>query len=152
MNTPKSQDTIYEQRCALAVGLARMTLAAGGSAGVEWKDDGEWPVIYIDTEGGQISFHVSDDDQWMLAGLPDYNKGWDGKYTGRTGSWCLKLSKDPVARKIEGFEELEAQARDALSPMSYRRWMIEARKLGADRDVADGAVMALLASYAKRWS
>jgi len=151
MSNPKSQDTIYEQRCALAVALARMTLAAGGSAGVEWKEDGEWPVLYIDTEAGQISYHISDDDQWMLADLPDYDKGWDGKYTGRTGSWCLKLSKDPVARQIDGFDELDRMAQNKLSPMSYKRWQIEARKLGADRDVADAAVLAILEGYARRW-
>lgn len=151
MSIPKSQETIYTQRCALAVALARMTLAAGGSAGVEWKDDGEWPALYIDTEAGQISYHISDEDQHLLKGLPDYNKGWDGKYTGRTGEWCLKLSREPVARQIEGFKELDEVAALRLSPVAYRRWQIEARKLGADTDVTDGAVMAILASYAKRW-
>jgi hypothetical protein len=78
-------NTAYTQRTIAAVAFAHTVLSLGGSAGVglDSREDqpAEWRVVlYIDTTAGQMSWHISPEDQHMLEGLPKYNATWDGVY------------------------------------------------------------------------
>ncbi|MBO9428059.1 hypothetical protein [Sulfitobacter sp. R18_1] len=88
----------YSERAAAAVAMARFALMSGYNAGVgrdsneDWDD--EWRVVlYVDTPGGQVSWHISPDDQHFLEGLPNYEGDWDGTFLSRDGSF-LKWDQD----------------------------------------------------------
>lgn len=89
----KPDHSLYSQRCACAVGMARMALALGFEAGVGVDALTSRPVLFIDTPNGQVSFHVYDKDRWMLAGLPAYKKPWNGKFRGTELAWCIWETK-----------------------------------------------------------
>lgn len=78
-------NTAYSQRAIVAVTLAHTVLSYGGRAGIGRDDREDQPdawrvVLYVDTHAGQLSWHISPDDQPMLEGLPIYGGKWDGTY------------------------------------------------------------------------
>lgn len=148
---------VYQQRAALSVALAWMTLRAGGSAGrgfdceMERKstEPGWGHVLYIHTPAGdQISYHFSPPDAHLLDGLPPYGDPWDGSFKGRETFWIDQFK--PVI-PVRG-DTAEETARKRLSPMSLRRWTIERDKLEVDPDVTPETREAILMGYARRWS
>lgn len=81
-------DAVYSERNRLAAAFARMAFAAGFKAGKGVDpDETKWPVVYVDTPNGQVSWHIAESDQSALEGLPQYNGEWDGKFTARDPAW-----------------------------------------------------------------
>ncbi|MEL4071714.1 hypothetical protein WKW50_16335 [Ochrobactrum sp. GPK 3] len=83
----------YSERAYAAAGMARMALALGYKAGIgqdnNEESDPEWRVVlYVDTPKGQVSWHIAPHDQWVLDGLPQYDKPWDGTIRSRDGSYA----------------------------------------------------------------
>lgn len=151
---PKSSETIYTQRAALAIALARMTLMGGGRAGIKPANvnAGEWAVLYIDLpNGSQLSFHISQEDDPLLAGLPLYAGEWDGTYLGRGADWLEAIPLPTQFEQLATIELAHAVACRRLSGHALRRWHIEQRKLQADTDVLPEVAAQILMGYAQRW-
>jgi len=151
------QNDVYQQRAALSVALAWMTIKAGGKAGRGFDKDissrGSEPgwghVLYIETPGGdQISYHFVPTDAHLLDGLPEYGEPWDGSFNGRETWWVDQYR--PV-KPVDGMCAAEI-ANERLSPVSLRRFRIEQAKLEADTDVTPEAREMILMGYATRWS
>lgn len=90
-------DNVYSQRNELAVALAKLTIATGGSAGRGLdgaSEDREWAhVVYIDLpDGTQVSWHMAPDDVHLLDGLPTYPGAWDGTFIGRAAGWTKDVA------------------------------------------------------------
>ena len=66
-----------------------MSLSAGFNAGVVAGTESNWPVIYVDSPNGQVSWHIADQDSEVLCGLPLYNGQWDQAYRAREKAWCV---------------------------------------------------------------
>lgn len=151
---PKSADTIYTQRAALAVALARMVLMQGGQAGIRPANvtASEWAILYIDLpDGSQLSFHISQDDDHLLEGLPLYAGEWDGTYLGRESDWLKAIPMPTPFEQIATIELAHAVACRRLSGHALNRWHIEQRKLKADTDVLPEVAAQILMGYARRW-
>lgn len=85
--------SIYSERAAIAVALARMALSSGFAAGTgidnnEGNDPAWRVVLYIDLPTGQVSWHIAPNDQHLLVDLPKYPKQWDGTFEGRGTDFC----------------------------------------------------------------
>lgn len=76
----KLQD-VYTERNKVVALLARIYPSGIGKTAIEgWAP--EWHnVVYIDTPAGQMSWHYHDRDAYLFAGLPFYEKAWDGHTT-----------------------------------------------------------------------
>jgi hypothetical protein len=102
-------DSIYSERNRLAVAFARMALAAGFKAGTGVDpDETKWPVVYVETPNGQVSWHIASHDADILSGLPVYEGQWDGTYRARKADWCVwdqNESLQVVARAALGEKE-----------------------------------------------
>jgi hypothetical protein len=102
-------DSIYSERNRLAVAFARMALAAGFKAGTGVDpDETKWPVVYVETPNGQVSWHIASHDADILSGLPVYEGQWDGTYRARKADWCVwdqNESLQAVARAALGEKE-----------------------------------------------
>jgi hypothetical protein len=102
-------DSIYSERNRLAVAFARMALAAGFKAGTGVDpDETKWPVVYVETPNGQVSWHIASHDADILSGLPVYEGQWDGTYRARKADWCVwdqNESLQAVARAALGEED-----------------------------------------------
>jgi len=88
-------DSIYSERNRLAVAFARMALAAGFKAGTGVDpDETKWPVVYVETPNGQVSWHIASHDADILSGLPVYEGQWDGTYRARkAGAFGIKTNR-----------------------------------------------------------
>jgi len=149
---PKSADTIYTQRAALAVAVARMILMQGGRAGTKPPEPGGWPVLYIDLpDGSQLSYHFSSVDAHLLEGLPPYSGEWDGTFLGRGSDWLKAIPMPAPLDMVTTISMAEAVAFERLSPVALRRWGIERKKLEADTDVLPEVAAQILMGYARRW-
>lgn len=72
---------VYAERNAVVCALARAMHAAGSTVG--WARDerdetGGWPVLYIDTPAGQVSWHLPKDE------LPEWVEPYEGSWDGHT--------------------------------------------------------------------
>ena len=95
-------DSIYSERNRLAVAFARMALAAGFKAGTGVDpDETKWPVVYVETPNGQVSWHIASHDADILSGLPVYEGQWDGTYRARKADWCVWDQNEPLRTEIE---------------------------------------------------
>ncbi len=80
-------DLAYDERNRVVAAMAKMGVALGWTCGIgrhaaheEW--DPEWlNIVYIETPAGQASWHIHDRDLPLFAGLPRYEKPWDGHTT-----------------------------------------------------------------------
>lgn len=148
----KSSDTIYTQRAALAVALARMILMQGGRAGFcTGKSMDDWPVLYIDLpDGKQISFHISREDSRLLEGLPTYTGEWNGTYLGRGSEWLEAIPMPTDFERVVTVEIADAVARRRLKGHALNRWYVERKKLQADTDILPEVAAQILMGYAER--
>jgi len=89
----KKIDTVYAERNRLAIAFARMAIAAGFRAGKGF-DPGKWPVVYVETPNGQVSWHIAESEASALEGLPEYSGEWDGSYRARDANWCVWDQED----------------------------------------------------------
>ena len=71
-------DDAYFDRNLLALAFARMALDRGWTAGVRTDpDDPDWPILYVDTPHGQVSWHLPA-REFDLSAWPAYPGTWDG--------------------------------------------------------------------------
>jgi hypothetical protein len=95
-------DSIYSERNRLAAAFARMALAAGFKAGTGVDpDETKWPVVYVETPNGQVSWHIASHDADILNGLPVYDGQWDGTYRARKADWCVWDQNEPLLSENE---------------------------------------------------
>lgn len=83
-----SKDDVYEQRNLTAIAFASMVADVYGERGAGWYNDrerpgtGPWPVVFLETEYGQIGWHVPPEREELLARTPIPNRkpsdGYDG--------------------------------------------------------------------------
>lgn len=71
-------NAIYRERNTLVAHLAAVYPSA-----LAWNDPDEpdWAVVYIETEAGQLSWHVSPDDIDLFKNVERKNIVWDGHDT-----------------------------------------------------------------------
>lgn len=91
-------NAVYSQRNELAVAFALAAIEAGWNAGrgfdmdMPGADVNDWGhVVYVDTPGGQVSWHIAPDDVHLLAPLPQYDGEWDGTFRARESGWTGRL-------------------------------------------------------------
>jgi len=74
----EDKDEAYRQRNHLVAALARLFPSGVRATNIEgWSPD--WHgCVYIDLPSGQISYHYHDSQAHLFAGLPPYDKPWDG--------------------------------------------------------------------------
>lgn len=89
----KKIDSVYAERNRLAIAFARMALAAGFRAG-KGVDPGKWPVVYVETPNGQVSWHIAESEADALECLPEYPGKWDGTYRAKDANWCVWDQED----------------------------------------------------------
>ena len=69
----KSSEAYMDRNLCVQV-MARMAQKLGYNMGI--KENGEWPILYIDLPTGQVSWHISKPD---LKGIfQTYLEDWDG--------------------------------------------------------------------------
>ena len=74
MEYESKPDEAYLDRNLCVQVMARMAQKLGYNVGV--KENGDWPILYIDLPTGQVSWHILKAD---IAGIfPEYHKEWDG--------------------------------------------------------------------------
>lgn len=67
----RDNDTNYEQRARLVLMALGRAVAQGYTAGIRIDPESpEWPVVYIELPGGQVSWH-----------MPQHKQPWDGHTT-----------------------------------------------------------------------
>lgn len=82
INASNARDHAYRERNILVVLLARLALSLGQRAGVGYDPkEPAWPVVFIETSAGQVSWHFSPEDAALAADLPRYEGRWDGHTT-----------------------------------------------------------------------
>ena len=73
MRFESSSDEAYLDRNLCVQVMARMAQKLGYNVGI--RENGDWPILYIDLPTGQVSWHISKTD---IAGIfPEYQKEWD---------------------------------------------------------------------------
>ncbi len=78
MSNQSRPEEAYFDRNQLALAFARMALRAGWTAGLGVEpEDSDWPVLYVDTPEGQISWHLPASEV-DLETWPNYPGSWDG--------------------------------------------------------------------------
>ena len=104
-------DGVYSERNRLAAAFARIALAAGFKAGKGVDpDETKWPVVYVETPNGQVSWHIASRDADILKGLPDYEGQWDGTWRARYADWCRWPRKARRAKaRDKDFAELQVE-------------------------------------------
>ena len=115
-------DAVYSERNRLAAALARMALAAGFKAGKGVDpDETKWPVIYVDTPNGQVSWHIAEADAHVLEGLPQYGEQWDGTFKARDAAWPVwPITNLVAAARREGIEEAAKRLIEKYQSMVIR--------------------------------
>lgn len=74
MEYESNPDEAYLDRNLCVQVMARMARQLGYNAGI--RENGDWPILYIDLPTGQVSWHIPKAD---IAGIsPEYHKEWDG--------------------------------------------------------------------------
>ena len=102
-------NAVYSERNRLASAFARMALVAGFKAGKGVDpDETKWPVVYVETPNGQVSWHIAEQDADVLSGLPEYGGEWDGQFRSRDPMWPVWEITPPITAKDARIEKLEA--------------------------------------------
>jgi len=119
----KALDEVYGERNQLVAAVARFALNKPGAfwfAGLgkhqpegdpNW--DPEWTnVVFVDSPGGQLSWHVHDRDLPLFDGLPAYLTAWDGHTTEEKYARLAKVVKTMAAARPA--DEISALAKDMI--------------------------------------
>ena len=136
-------DAVYSERNRLAAAFARMALAAGFKAGKGVDpDETKWPVVYVDTPNGQVSWHIAESDQDVLEGLPQYDGEWDGTFTAREPLWPVWLAADLIATaRRDALAEIK-QDTDELIEQGRQDGMEQAAKIALAMSISSPSVIA----------
>lgn len=134
----------YTERAAVAVTLAKAinhmgyhNKVAGMGIDAEAKSLDWANVLYIDTLGGQISFHIAPHDMHLTKGLPDYPKVWDGTYRSRSGTYAkIDYSKDALSAYKEELLRIAEAVGEPEDPFSA--WELIAPLFPDETDLPTG--------------
>ena len=74
MKYESKPDEAYLDRNLCVQVMARMAQKLRYNVGV--KENGDWPILYINLPTGQVSWHISKTD--IVGIFPAYLKEWDG--------------------------------------------------------------------------
>ena len=74
MEYESKPDEAYLDRNLCVQVMTRMAQKLGYNVGV--KENGDWPILYIDLPTGQVSWHIPAAE--LVRALPEYNGKWDG--------------------------------------------------------------------------
>ena len=99
MITEEKLNSVYKERALAVVKMAQLALQLGyvvtrrepSSCGKEWG------VLYVELPEGQVSWHFSEEDSYMITQFPvDNSAKWDGRFNGRdvefmTGEYYAKI-------------------------------------------------------------
>ena len=99
MEYESKPDEAYLDRNLCVQVMARMARQLGYNAGI--RENGDWPILYIDLPTGQVSWHILKAD---IAGIsPEYHKEWDGHDVEIKRMRLIEFIKSKENReKIEG--------------------------------------------------
>ena len=99
MEYESKPDEAYLDRNLCVQLMARMAQKLGYNVGV--KENGDWPILYINLPTGQVSWHIPKAD---IAGIsPEYHKEWDGHDVEIKRMRLIEFIKSEENReKIEG--------------------------------------------------
>jgi len=99
MGYESKPDEAYLDRNLCVQVIARMAQKLGYNVGI--KENGDWPILYIDLPTGQVSWHIPKAD---IAGIsPEYHKEWDGHDVEIKRMRLIEFIKSKENReKIEG--------------------------------------------------
>ncbi|GAA0975986.1 hypothetical protein Q7689_00665 [Nocardiopsis tropica] len=91
-------DAVYRERAALIAHLAALYPAVIVRNG-DPADDPDWPLIYIDTPQGQMSWHLTQADLDLFPHVPTVAEGpeWDGHTNGEKYRRLAALTADEAA-------------------------------------------------------
>lgn len=102
---PEPEISVYSERARLIA-----YLATNHDARIAYNDPNEpdWPVIYIDTPRGQLSWHLSPDDLHLFPHVPiagrhitiDQAPAWDGHTTAEKYDRLARLVEDEAEGRI----------------------------------------------------
>jgi hypothetical protein len=87
-------DEMYRERAHLVAHLAT-TYPAWISTDLAEPD---WPVVYVDTPAGQLSWHIAPRDMDLFEGVPRGLVPWDGHTTEQKYERLRKLTSDRRAQ------------------------------------------------------
>ena len=59
----------------------------------------DWPVVYVETEAGQLSWHLSADDLPLFAHVPRGEADWDGHTTEQKYARLDNFTRTLAARR-----------------------------------------------------
>lgn len=97
-----SASVLYTERNTLVAFLARQFTSGLRKTEIEGWDP-EWHgCVFIDSPEGQLSWHYHDSDAHLFAGLPPYEKPWDGHTTAEKYTRLMLLGAvcTPEQRKV----------------------------------------------------
>ncbi len=78
MATQSTADEAYFDRNQVALAFGRLALKLGWRVGLGIDpSEPEWPVLYVDTPAGQVSWHLPSAEV-ASANWPAYPGAWDG--------------------------------------------------------------------------
>lgn len=85
---------VYRERAHLVAHLAALYPS---HIGVD-PSESDWPVVYIDTDAGQLSWHISQDDLPLFAHVRRGDADWDGHSTTEKYGRLDNLTRTLAAR------------------------------------------------------
>jgi hypothetical protein len=74
MKYESTSDEAYLDRNLCAQAIARMAQKLGYPTGI--KENGDWPILYVELPTGQVSWHIPKCE--LLGDFLEYSKEWDG--------------------------------------------------------------------------
>ncbi|WP_019629692.1 hypothetical protein [Actinomadura atramentaria] len=86
-------DSVYTERARLVA-----FLAASYDSVIINRDDA-WPLVYVKSPFGQLSWHLSEDDVELFEHVPDGGADWDGHGTAEKYERLRALTNLTAARR-----------------------------------------------------
>jgi hypothetical protein len=87
-------DAAYRERAHL---LAHLAALYPSHIGID-PSEPDWPVVYVETDAGQLSWHLSADDLPLFAHVPRGEADWDGHTTEQKYQRLDNLTRTVAAR------------------------------------------------------
>ncbi len=90
-----ARDSVYRERAHLVAYLAAVHPSV---LGID-PDEPDWPVVYVSTEAGQLSWHLAPDDLPLFAHVArSASAAWDGHTTEQKYARLDDLTRTVAAR------------------------------------------------------
>lgn len=140
------KDAVYTERNRVVAALARLFPSGLARTDIPGWDP-EWnECVYIDLPTGQVSWHYHYRDAYLFAGLPLYEKPWDGHTTEEKYRRLAAMgSRRMDATKEQNNAALRARAETAEQALSKAR--AEADRLRSDADRLAAALRAFACGH-----